>query len=256
MTFENLVGTYGRTGNRSQPEGVYEVFRTHQSKLLGSIAYVLKDAVYDPTTLTFGISDAGSAAGQGNYDPASQVLVKHILSYIDPAHAQFADKRALRFDYDPPGPHGTNNRAEAMVGVSGQPLSCQGPSWVCTNVQQGLTLAAAIGAGKSVWTDSAAAPGICKRYVGGVLTETPLWPLPITQRLKDAMAQAGQTPVDITAVMEQLFGPIPDSCRTDGTAPMPPEPTPPGPVAINCTGMINAVPGPVTLTCTTQTRQR
>ena len=56
VTFENLVGTYGRTGNRSQPEGVYEVFRTHQSKLLGSIAYVLKDAVFDPTTLTFGIS--------------------------------------------------------------------------------------------------------------------------------------------------------------------------------------------------------
>lgn len=259
LTVENLVGTYARTGNRSQPEGIYEIFRTKQSKLLGSIAYVLRDAVYDPSALVFGITDAGSHADT-NPDPAQDVLVKHILSYIDPAHPEFANKRALRFDYDPPGPHGTNNRAESMVGVSGQPLSCQGPSWQCVGVQQGATLAAAIGGeGKSVWTDSNAAPGICRRYVNGVLTDTPLWPLPITERLKSAMTQAGQTPVDVTQVLEGLFGTIPAQCKTGGT-PVPPEPgpepTPPGGhVTLACSGTLQAIPGPISLQCVPQTRR-
>ena len=53
-----------------------------------------------------------------------------------------------------------------------------------------------------------------------------LWPWPMNQRIKDGLVQAGYPPVDVTATMEQLFGPIPASCRGGG-GPPPVVPVPP-----------------------------
>ena len=79
----------------------------------------------------------------------------------------------------------------------------------CETIRWGTTIEAAIGPGKSIWHE---VPGICKRYVNGQFTNDPLWPWPMNQRIKDALVQSGRAPVDITATMEQLFGPIPSQC--------------------------------------------
>lgn len=73
----------------------------------------------------------------------------------------------------------------------------------------------------SIFTSSVGAL-ICNKYEDGVQTAMPLWPLPITQQLIDAMDFAGETPVDITADVESIFGTIPSQCRSDTPSPSPP----------------------------------
>jgi hypothetical protein len=74
-------------------------------------------------------------------------------------------------------------------------------------------------------------PGLCYQVVGGTVTTQPLWPWPMNERLKAALVQAGYPPLDLTAQMEELFGPLPAPCRT-GAAPEPPDPPEPTPAVV------------------------
>jgi hypothetical protein len=56
-------------------------------------------------------------------------------------------------------------------------------------------------------------PGICKRYVGGQLTNDPLWPWPMDARIREARALSGMPALTVTAEIEKLLGPIPAACR-------------------------------------------
>ncbi len=47
---------------------------------------------------------------------------------------------------------------------------------------------------------------ITHRYENGVLTDQPLWPWPMNQRIIDAMELAGYEPVDVTATVYGLAG--------------------------------------------------
>ncbi len=225
VTFENMIFTWDRTGTDGDPEGLFQTFRCDDCKVLGTIIYVKAGAVFDSTSLFFALTDAGSQEAAGNYDPSSNNVITHILSYIDPAYVNFNTKRALRFEYNSPGPPGSNNIVSNLVGVSGLTYTCTAPHWTCSDIQQGTSLADAIGAGNSVWTQSNAAPGICKRYINGVLTSEPLWPWPMNQRIIDAMTTAGVTPINVTDTLETLLGTIPSECLSG--APPPPAGEPP-----------------------------
>lgn len=124
------------------------------------------------------------------------------------------------------GDKGGSGRAENVYSISDLPGTCGGSGMTCVNFRSGTTVAAAI-AGTDKATIWEAAPGICKRYVNGTLTNQPLWPWPMNQRIKDALVQSGREPHDVTQTMSQLLGPIPEACR--GSAPLPepgPEPEP------------------------------
>jgi hypothetical protein len=62
---------------------------------------------------------------------------------------------------------------------------------------------------------------VCKRYVGGQLTNQPLWPWPMDARSRSALYAAGKNPdqvfrgagKSVTALMESLFGTIPPECK-------------------------------------------
>jgi hypothetical protein len=57
---------------------------------------------------------------------------------------------------------------------------------------------------------------ICYQYHNGVLTDIPLWPWPMNQRIMAALQMAGRRAVDVTATMERMFGAIPAECRAGG----------------------------------------
>ncbi len=57
-------------------------------------------------------------------------------------------------------------------------------------------------------------PDLCHRYIDGARTDEPLWPWPMNQRIIEATHQSGRGPVDVTATMEALLGPIPSPCRS------------------------------------------
>lgn len=226
FTFENTIATWNTQGRVTEPEGLGELFSSKNSKWLGSIFYLRASDSYAPSVLVFGTTDAGSHSQQGHFNPTSNLIFKHILAYIDPGHSKFSSMKAFLFaeGTDPGHPPGTNNTLTDLTSIAGS-SNAFSSSFPVGRVQWGKTIATAIGAGKSMWLDSYAGPGICKRYVNGQLTTQGLWPFPMNQRIKDALVQAGYPAVDVTGTMEQLFGAIPEQCRTEGTIPIPPEPS-------------------------------
>jgi hypothetical protein len=72
---------------------------------------------------------------------------------------------------------------------------------------------------------------VCKRYENGVLTEMPLWPWPMNDRIKAATAAAGayrgpcsfscvggrpvRPAIDVTEEIESFLGPIPPQCKSE-----------------------------------------
>jgi len=53
---------------------------------------------------------------------------------------------------------------------------------------------------------------ICYRYENGALSNVPLWPWPMNQRIIEALGTAGRRIVDITQTMSYIFGPISGTC--------------------------------------------
>ncbi len=51
---------------------------------------------------------------------------------------------------------------------------------------------------------------VCYRYENGILTNVPLWPWPMGERIKKELG------IDVMAELEQLFGPIPAECKGEG----------------------------------------
>jgi chondroitinase B-like protein len=208
-TFENILGTWDAAsgGRVTEPEGLGEIFRTQNSQWLGSVFYVPAGVTWNPGVLLAGYDDAGSPPQSGDFHSAQNVLIKHIVSFIDPRHPGFGSTSAFSFSDNYQG--GLNNRVQDSVGIAGRASSFSG-AWVPTNVRTGTSLNAAIGAGNTIWT---VVPGVCKRYINRTLTTEPLWPWPMNQRIKDALVQSGRVPVDVTQTMESMLGPIPQACK-------------------------------------------
>jgi hypothetical protein len=242
---QNVLSWITAPGGRvTEPEGVLQVFATRNSRILGNLFLVHKDATFNPNTLVRGFNDGGSHAQAGDYHNTQNLDMRWNVSYADPLHPKFPELSAYRFtEATDGGPHGTNNQLRDSVGVSGQPISMSTASWLPpVNMQWGTSLAAAIGAGKSMWTDSVASPGICTRLLNGQASTEPLWPWAMQARITTAQQRWGLPLVDVTQAVETMLGVIPAQCKT-GSAPVPPDPTPtpPGPhPATVCTGELGA----------------
>jgi hypothetical protein len=109
-----------------------------------------------------------------------------------------------------------------MIRRSGAPAPTFSAEWTGNNRNHGTSL----GTVPNIFTGTNGA-NICKRYVDGVLTTTPLWPWAMDQRIKEAIdtARASQTiredpkspPLSgntVTAEIESRFGAIPSECRS------------------------------------------
>lgn len=117
-------------------------------------------------------------------------------------------------------------------GLSGRNLTALGgrlrvagspKQWEVGNTAEGASPSALYGSsGASVFLPGEkGGAALCYQYQDGVLTKVPLWPWPMNDRIKEAMVAAGREPVDVTRTIEQMFGPIPAACRSDGPAPTP-----------------------------------
>ena len=210
---ENVLATWDTQGRVTEPEGALELFATQDSTLLGSIFYVAPGAIYSPSRVVFATSDAGSHYQQGDFHPTTNARLVHLVTYLPP---ELSTKESARFSQASDGPAGGPNWVEDLVAIGGQPPTFTS-NWTASGVRHGATVEAALH-GASVWDTL---PGLCRQVVDGQLTTAPLWPWPMNARIMAAMQQAGTAPVDVTATMEQLLGPIPAFCRA-GATPEPP----------------------------------
>jgi hypothetical protein len=212
VTAENVLAT----GVDGGGEGPIYFNHGHNNRLFGSIAYT------SASGLNGGAYMIGSQSDSQYGDTLHDTFMQDVVAIVSPQHPRFGAIRPFSLNQEHGGIWGYNNTFTNVVGVGGQPSTCNWGS-ACSTLRQGTSLSAAIGQGKSIFQE---VPGICHRYINGELTNQPLWPWPMNQRIKDALRQSGRAEVDITATMESLLGPIPAECKGSGTSTPSPTPTP------------------------------
>lgn len=201
MTLENAIfnrdaiDTNQATQSQSTfgQDGVITGSDRADSRLLGSIGYIRND-------------DINCCGHVFSGSPSATYEIKDSVFYIEPGGTAHTTKKAINVanSGNPPRVLSLTN----IVGVSAT-ASTISSDWIQSNVRTGTSLTNAIGAGTSVFNEI---QGICKRYVNGTLTTTNLWPWPMNARIIAAMTAAGKTPIDVTAEIEELLGPIPAGC--------------------------------------------
>ncbi|HWP58317.1 MAG TPA: hypothetical protein VNL14_10545 [Candidatus Acidoferrales bacterium] len=193
----------------NQPYGVFAVDgfsegkdRNARSKILGSLAYVRASDRFQP-------NQAVLVTKLDSFELANTAV------YIQAGY--HASKRRFAL-YNLATAVGTNLVARHLTGVGGA-ASYFGSDWEKSYIREGATLAA-VG---NVFTTTSGA-NLCYRYRNAALTSEPLWPWPMNQRIKDALAQAGRAPVDVTATIQSMFGTIPSHCKSAAVASLSSEP--------------------------------
>jgi hypothetical protein len=220
VTFENLLGTRhaGATANENSPEAPFQLFRTQNSRWLGSIAYAPATSNFNAGRLMDAYGDWGYLSGDEPH-PTRNALVRDVAVVISPNHARASSVVAFGFFQEPI--IGTPNTLTNVVGIAGSAGACEAPTWQgCGTIRTAATRAGLEAQlGQSIWT---ALPGICHRVINGSQTTQPLWPWPMRQRIMDALRQAGRTPVDVQAQLEasDMLGPIPAACMEGGQQPV------------------------------------
>jgi hypothetical protein len=243
--FENVIGTWDLLGQPGGLEAPFSFFYdclasdldVHGTRVVGSIFYAKNGQSFTPNAALTGYC-------------TKNLVFQDVVGFID---TDFPTKRPFVMNaQESVGPQTGNVCQNCLAIHAGTPSLIHAQAgWTFPNFHEGQGLAAATG-GVSPFV---LLPAICKRYVQGTQTDTPLWPWPLEQRILEARMASGYAPVSVTDTVEAMLGTIPPQCRTDST-PIPPEPIPPGTTSLSCTGTIAQVPGNVTMECVPQTRRR
>jgi hypothetical protein len=239
MTCENCLGTwsgqgmpatyvlkdyFGRpwTGNGAgtlynhdvnQPYGIFSVDGESEDKnayvrLVGSLAYVLPTDTYKPERAVF-------IAGMDS------VEIKDTVAFIAPGTNLSVLPFALYGLSSGKAQHLIAENLTAFGGAT--PLFDSG--WLRGNIWAATSPLTAYNTGESIFGTTRGA-SLYYRYQDGILTTQPLWPWPMNQRIEDALVQSGRSPVDITATIESLFGPVPSVPQLPLATPASPRPSP------------------------------
>jgi hypothetical protein len=197
----NGAGTYTNYGV-DQPYAIFGIDRADGSKimntkLLGSIAYVRASDRFHAPQLVFSTK-------------LDSIKVADTAAYVQPG--SYADKRRFAL-YNLQTATGVNLVAQNLTGVGGT-ASYYGSEWKTSSISEGSLLTSVANVFGTV-----SGARLCYRYKDGTLTNEPLWPWPMNQRILEATAQSGRVPVDITATIQSLFGTIPDACKLSSTGP-------------------------------------
>ncbi|MBN1672280.1 MAG: hypothetical protein JXR37_14670 [Kiritimatiellae bacterium] len=117
---------------------------------------------------------------------------------------------------------GENLKACSLTGIGGTGSEIKNDVWGGEHVLEGASVAELFGNGDNAYTSKRGAD-IYHRYKDGVLTDEPLWPWPMDQRIKEAMARSGSRSVThgmqnvpegmdgtVTGAIQSMFGPIPN----------------------------------------------
>ena len=183
------AGTYTNYGV-NQPYGIFSA-GTDDAKLLGSLAYVLSTDKYKAPSGIYIVN-------------ATSMEIKDTASYIAPGLS------AKPFLLSVPSTATSTNLRASDITSFGEVSSYFHSSVEASNAWSGSS-PAAYAPGENIFNTSRGA-NLCYQYKDGNLTNQPLWPWPMNQRIKDALVQSGRASVDVTATIQKLFGTIPAAC--------------------------------------------
>ena len=178
---------YGIFGN----DGFTSTDKNARSKLLGSIAYVRASDRFAPAQTVF-------------ITKIDSFQVGSSVAYIEPGSQTSKLPYAL---YNLQTSTGTNLVANNLTGIGGA-ASYFGSEWKKSAIVQGASTTAVA----SVFSSTSGA-NVCYRYQNGTVTNEPLWPWPMNQRIIDATVESGRAAVDVTKTIESMLGTIPAACK-------------------------------------------
>jgi hypothetical protein len=162
-----------------------------RSKILGSIAYITRaDRVPAGVSLYSGYMDS--------------LEYRNNVAYIEPG----SYSGIPTFSLGTSASSRQNLLATHLTGIGGAGYRIAS-FWKPSNIFQGT----AFPVPGSIFTSPTYAR-ICKRYQDGQLTNQPLWPWPMNQRIKEATGASGRAPIDVTQTIKNMFGLIPNECTT------------------------------------------
>lgn len=179
---------YGIFGN----DGFTGSDKNARSKLLGSIAYIRAADRFAPAQ-TVMITKVDS------------LQIANTVAYIESgSHASKKPFALMNLQTA----RGSNLVANNLTAIGGAPSSF-GSDWQRSAIVQGASTSSVA----NVFSSQNGA-NVCFRYQNGRLTDQPLWPWPMNQRIIEATAASGRAAVDVTRTIESMLGPIPAACRT------------------------------------------
>jgi hypothetical protein len=193
----DVVEAYGIFAIDGVPPGMKA-----DARLLGSLAYLNTSDTFKPGRLIF-------------VTKLDDVQIANTAAYYPPG--AFTDKITFGLYPMADGSNPSQDSATDITGFGGRGREIKG-GWSVRNELHGPAPAAVYRDGESIFNTKRGA-NLCYRYENGNLTHKPLWPWPMNQRIIDAMVASGRKPVDVTATVEQMFGPIPSSCRAPSGGP-------------------------------------
>lgn len=182
--------------------------RIANSKLLGSIAYINKTDTFNGEAPIF-------------VNAMSGIELRDNVVFIDSSHSSV--KRFVLTNDVLAGTAsggGVGMIAKNLTGIGGAASGFQS-QWQKSNILEGSGLNI-FNPGENIFNATRGA-SVCYQYKDGVLTNQPLWPWPMDQRIKDAMAVSGHRSVTygmptndglVTTAIENMFGAIPAQCRS------------------------------------------
>lgn len=205
----NGAGTYSDY-EVNQPYGIFGVDRLDgdknaYTKVLGSIAYVQSSDRYAPSQAVF-------------ITKLDSMEVANTAVYFEPGSHGGKTRFAL---YNLASAVGSSLYARNLTGVGGA-SSFYGSDWKKSSLSEGASLSSVA----DVFTSTGGA-NLCRRYANRVLTDVPLWPWPMNQRIIEGLIQSGRSAVDVTLTVEKMFGAIPTSCKASASTVAPSLPSPP-----------------------------
>ncbi len=237
-------------GTRDYEIDLLQSFVSHgQSGTSGTAvnASVFGSIFYGRQTLARPFAWTGNASGvagslQGMFflhDLISNVTVRDVIVAFHPGNAAFSGVKAIQSS----GAVNNNTITFTNVTTLGGVGNSIGTSQTKTNVVQSTATSVINGVptiftgSTNPWTGTTGAQ-VCFRYVDGAKTNTPLWPWPMQDRIKEASGYAGayagpcntscvggriaHRQIDVMADIQAMFGQIPTTCRVDGGVPTEP----------------------------------
>ncbi len=193
------------------------------AKFLGSLFYVTQNDRYPYNRMSGFPSPTDTRP--------TCIFLEHVFAFIQPSHPNFAN--VLGFQGGGSATPPNSNFAKNLTSVAGLANNFMTGWNVDSTVVHGTSLAAV----PNPWTTTGNGANLCKRWINGVVTNEPLWPWPMNDRIKAATASAGsyggpcsvctggravRTETDVTAQVESLLGPIPTQCRSESGPIAPP----------------------------------
>lgn len=236
--FENVIGTVRVTGDVCDFEAVIDASYDCNATDMQTGSQVLGSLFYVPNSTPFPSPGSGTVVFAACISTLTYRDVAAVLGSEHTTQRPFDFRNATSVTQE------TGNVCERCLGIhAGTPsVNQDGSGWAMPGFREGRTVAEAMD-GQSVYD---ALPGLCREYQDGILSDTPLWPWKMNQRILDARRASGAPAVDVTATVEALLGKIPPECRSDHKPPIPP--VPPGSPTLACSGELGSK-GMLTMTC-------